>query len=283
VDGWLTAEEELAAWEGIRLGDLDAFAALAGPLQPSLRRLARLYADDGEAAAIVRRGWRVVLGGEAMFRWQTPLATWVAAIVVDGGRNRARSRHAVTFPASALPPDPHRSLPGPSDWTDLPWSERWQGVGTRLASALHGLPLAELEVLHVRDLEGWPARRSCDLLGLPEAVQDRLLVAARGRIHDAVGRQLGVDERGGPDPDRGAQVRALVRWLGRQVEHRPEPLDPATLAVFQRWAAGSRRRWRRPARRAAGTAGRLSGRSEAPAARRVAPGSGSASARPRPT
>lgn len=277
MDGWLSAAEELAAYEGIRLGDLDAFVALAEPLQPSLRRLAAVYVDDVvQAERIVRRSWRIALDGDAMFRWQTPLATWVAGITVSTGRNQARPPS--TSLTSADVPGPGHHLAGPDDWSDLPWSARWGDVGARLDHALHALPVDEREVLHGHDLERWPVRRSCDVFGHPEAVHDRLLASARARVHTAIGRHVGAVADAG---HRDAQVEALTRWLGRHVPHHPGRLDQATLAIYRTWAAGRGRRWRRLTRR--GVAPPVSSRSVGPGGRRGAPASGTASAPPTPT
>lgn len=279
--GWLSAGEELAIYEGLRLGEEAAFRALATALQPTLRRLVGLHVTGDEAVdAVVRRSWRTVLQGDHMFRWQTPLATWIAGIAVTGARGHggpapghggpARRAHGVgASGATSL-------QPGPSDWSDLPWSGRWQGVGRSLDEALAALDPADLEVLHGRDVEGWPVRCVCDVFGLPEAAASRRLTAARRAVHDQLARHVG---QRGPGPPDAAQLLAVTRWLGEHRDPRPEPLDPRTVEVFRRWAARRDGRWSR----LIGRLGDLSRWSAGPAGRRGAPASATASDRPTPT
>jgi DNA-directed RNA polymerase specialized sigma24 family protein len=240
--------QELDAFEGIRLGDEDAFRAIAVPLQPHLRRLARLYVAPDQLDEVVRRSWATALAGHEMFRWQTPLATWIAGFTVAHGRaDLAAHPRALAL----APPTSRRPLTpaGPDDWSDLPWSARWAGVGTRLADALDALPIAGREVVHGSDEERWPDRRVCDVFGLTAATHAALLGDAHHRLHAAVAVHLGT--AAATDVSRRTdQVRAIRRWLGQ----RPAPstdgtLDPATLAVFRRWAASRDRRWSRLVRR----------------------------------
>jgi RNA polymerase sigma-70 factor, ECF subfamily len=248
VTGWLPAAEELRAFEGIRLGDEGAFRAIAVPLQPDLRRLARLYVAPDRVDEVVRRSWGTALAGHEMFRWQTPLATWVAGFTVATGR-ADRAAHP---PTPALGPSTsRRSLTpaGPADWSDLPWSARWSGVGQRRAAALDALPIAEREVVHGSDEERWPDRRVCEVLGITAATHAALLGDAHGRLHAAIAAHLGT-ATGTADSRRAEQVRAIRRWLGQRPASSPDgTLDPATLEVFRRWAASRDRRWSRLVRR----------------------------------
>jgi DNA-directed RNA polymerase specialized sigma24 family protein len=282
VTGWLPAAVELRAFEGIRLGDEDAFRSLAAPLQPDLRRLAALYVPGDRIDEVVRRSWATALAGHEMFRWQTPLATWVAGFTTATGR-AASSAHTrgPTHERLTSPPATSRAPTGPDDWSDLPWSARWVGVGARLAIALDALPIAGREVVHGSDEERWPDRRVCDVFGLTAATHASLLASAHGRLHDAVATHLdatmAVDHR----HDR---IRAIVRWLGdRPAASTDGPIDPGTVAVFRRWAAGRDRRWSRLVPRAGWTRSRVSRPSAGPAGRRDGPGSGTASGPPTPT
>jgi DNA-directed RNA polymerase specialized sigma24 family protein len=251
--GWLPAVDELAIHDALRLGDDAAFGRFATGLQPTLRRLAGLHVTgDAAVDAVVRRSWSIALGGGHMFRWQTPLATWVAGIAVTTARGHPEARRGrVTTEALALvtAPAPRRrgsSRPGPTDWSDLPWSGRWEGVGPALAGAIDGLPADAREVLHGHDLERWPLRRVCDVFGSTERASERLLASARERVHAELARHLGPSESAaGGSTDLAAQRRALTRWLGQQLEDRPEPLDPGVVEVFHDWTTGRDRRWSR--------------------------------------
>jgi DNA-directed RNA polymerase specialized sigma24 family protein len=279
VTGWLPAADELRAFEGIRLGDEDAFRSIAVPLQPDLRRLAALYVAPSRIDEVVRRSWATALAGHEMFRWQTPLATWVAGFAVATGRAglAAHPRSPVLRPPTSRP----ALVPGgPDDWSDLPWSARWVGVGERLSAALDALPVAEREVVHGSDEDRWPDRRVCEVFGITAATHAALLASAHGRLHDAVAAHVGA----APGPaaaHRDDRTHAIRRWLGaRPAGGAPDaPLDPGTVEVFRRWAASRDRRWWRLVRRA----GRVSRRSAAPAGRRDGPASANASDPPTPT
>lgn len=241
MTAWLPAAAEMEAYEGIRRGDEDAFRALAEPLQPTLRRLAGLYVDSGTCArAMVLRTWRSALRGLQMFAWHTPLATWIARITVASGRaHDVRAAGQVPRPNT---PEPVREVVGPPDWSDLPWSERWEQAGATLADALAALPVDQREVVQGRDLEQWPSRRVCDVFGLPEATYELLIVEAHTRLHDALASLVG---QAGPGPDRTAQIAAITRWLNQRLDARPEQLDPRALRVFHHWSATRQTRWRR--------------------------------------
>jgi DNA-directed RNA polymerase specialized sigma24 family protein len=234
---WLSEAVELEAYEGIRRGDEEAFRLLAQPLNPTLRRLAGLYLASAPAAdESVLHTWGVTLRGLSMFRWHTPLATWVAGIAVGSGRAHV-GRAGRRQPASAAP-RLDRKLPGPDDWSDLPWGARWEPAGARLARTLAALPTPELEVLHGRDGEQWPPRRVCDVFGLPEVTYELLLANAHAQLLRALGLLVGQPE---PSPHDDARIAALSRWLARRVDDRPEPLDPRVITVFRRWSATRRR------------------------------------------
>lgn len=282
MTGWLPAAQELRAFEGIRLGDEDAFRSIAAPLQPDLRRLAALYVPSDRVDEVVRRSWATALAGHEMFRWQTPLATWVAGFTAATGR-ADRTAHPRPLPATSVRPTsrPHL-LPtaGPEDWSDLPWSARWAGVGAQLSVALEALPIAAREVVHGSDEEGWPDRRVCDVFGLTAATHAALLATAHGRIHDAVAAHL--DATAPDDAHRHDRLRAITRWLADRPTSPPDvPLDRGTVEVFRRWAATRDRRWSRLVRHA-GRGRWVSQRSAGPTGRRGGSGSGTASAPPTP-
>ena len=246
MTGWLPEGAELAAYEGLRRGDERAFRLLAEALHPALLRLARLYVStDAKADKLVLRTWREALRGLSMFRWQSPLATWVARITVAAGRVHEDRKGRDGRETAALPADiapvPHGPVPGPRDWSDLPWSARWEHAGDMLRAALASLPTAELEVVHGRDVEQWPERRVCDVFGLTEESYERLLDTAHGRLHQALAAVVGERD---PGPYGEAQMAALSRWLGERNQPRPQPLDPRVVATFRRWSGGRRHgRW----------------------------------------
>jgi DNA-directed RNA polymerase specialized sigma24 family protein len=227
---WLSEAVELEAYEGIRRGDEEAFRLLAQPLNPTLRRLAGLYLASAPAADdSVLHTWGVTLRGLSMFRWHTPLATWVAGIAVGSGRAHV-GRAARHQPASAAP-RLTRKLPGPDDWSDLPWGARWEPAGARLARTLAALPTPELEVLHGRDGEQWPPRRVCDVFGLPGVTYELLLANAHAQLLRALGLLVGQPE---PSPHDDARIAAMSSRL-------PRPTSRAVRVTGARQSCGPRR------------------------------------------
>lgn len=139
MTSWLPPAAELDAYDGIRRGSQAAFRSLAEPLQPALRRLAGVYVDtESGVDALVMRSWEMALRGLSMFRWHTPLATWIAGITVAFGRTH---HAAVAPPATAAAQMPAHELPGPPDWSDLPWGRRWQDAPISLGDIFAALPL----------------------------------------------------------------------------------------------------------------------------------------------
>jgi DNA-directed RNA polymerase specialized sigma24 family protein len=277
---WLPEAVELDAYEGIRNGDERAFRVLAEPLQLTLRRLAGLYVDSAARAdAVVLHSWEVALRGPDMFRWHTPYATWVAGIVVAFGRRSARAAGPAgraRWPTATAP------RCGPEDWSDLPWSARWEGAGATLARTLATLPASELEVIHGRDIEGWPHRRVCDVFGLLEVTYEQQLTSGHERLREALAHLIAQPPGG---EHHAAQLAATARCLTQRSTTRPEPLDPRAVEVFRSWSASRTAGWRRLTRGrpdGRGASPQLSGPG-GPAARRGGRGSGSASVRPRPT
>lgn len=233
---WLPGAVELGCYESIRRGSEEAFRTLATPLQPTLRRLAGLYVDSETSVdAVVLLNWCGVLRALEVFRWHTPLATWIAKGVVELGRPRhARAREPTLH---AVKPVRRHEVPGPPDWSDLPWTARWERAGETLDRALESLPVDQREVIHGRDGEQWPPRRVCDVFGLPEVVHDQLLADARRHLHAELAQIVG--QTNPSDHERDAQVAAITTWLSNRIAARTgsERLDPRTVAAFRRWSA----------------------------------------------
>jgi DNA-directed RNA polymerase specialized sigma24 family protein len=239
ITGWLPAAAELRAYEGIRRGDEDAFRALAAPMQPTLHRLAGLYLNsDASEDELVLTTWEGALRLLNMFRWHTPLATWVTGLAAALGRTK-KGRAAADVPPPPVTPPPGHEAPGPPDWSDLPWSARWEHAAAALAHALAALPMNQREVVHGHDVEQWPPRRVCDVFGMTEVAYERVLADAHIRVHAALAPLVGQTQA---SPHQAAQMMALTRWLARRRDACPAlPLDPRTIEVFRQWRNAGRR------------------------------------------
>jgi RNA polymerase sigma-70 factor (ECF subfamily) len=243
--------DEGVLFEGLRLGSRQAFTATLAAVDPTMRRLGRQYVAEDEVGDLVLQTWSVALPGLDMFTWHTTLRAWVTGIFVT----YARARH--TLPSTAPSPvragtsgtAPAGGRPaGPADvpWATLGWSalwppERWPA----LEGALAARPLAEREVLWLRDVEGWSWRETLDTFGLTAAQGGRLLEDGRAALAATVGDLVGA----GPvtAADRDERLGGVSTLLGAlRPTHDAPPDDPALQRLFGRWR---RRRgvqaWRR--------------------------------------
>jgi len=231
------AGEELALYEGVRLGSERAFRRLVAVHHGALLRVAGLYRPDpDERRQLVGWAWGTALHGLGMFTWQTSLRAWLFGILITHGRTGAV---AVPAPPAPAPPEPRTAPPGPEpDWSALAWSPSWSPAAwAAVEGALGALPLPQREVVTLVDLEGWPLRDAHDALGLTAAEGTRLLAGGHEALRQALRRWFGLADA--PDPD-GVQTRGVVALLGMLADGAPplsdEP-DPALLAVFRSWRA----------------------------------------------
>jgi RNA polymerase sigma-70 factor (ECF subfamily) len=96
--------------------------------------------------------------------------------------------------------EPHRFLPAdhpewPGHWASFPaaWPEErvQRAEALELARrAILELPQTQRRVITLRDVEGWEAGETCQLLGLSESNQRVLLHRARSRVRRALERHL---------------------------------------------------------------------------------------------
>jgi RNA polymerase sigma-70 factor, ECF subfamily len=273
--------EELVLYEGLRRGNMRSFRRLLELHSAAMLRVAGWYATDRrEAERLVRRTWLTALDGLNMFTWHCTFRAWLFGILVAGGRAQAPipATTAAPFPAPARPYPPTRPARGQLDWNDLPWSPVWsEGSWTVLTSALDALPLAQREVVRLRDVEGWPLREVCDVLGLTENEEHRLLHAARTELVERLRWHLGVEPCGGDCPHPPLRVTEYLEgaptppefrahlgscdacdcWRQRfeglaktllllTAEDQPGPPDPDLMTAFRRWrTARGLRPWHR--------------------------------------
>lgn len=252
---WLPAAAEAEAYEGIREGDETAFRTVAQPLQPVLRRLVGLTVSSPAVDEVIVRTWTGALRGLDMFRWHTPFATWVAQGAVAHAHAAVGAPPPPSRPAEPPPPEAHpEPVPGPADWSDLPWSARWDDALPTLAAALAALPPAQREVVVTQDMERWPTRRVCDVLGLPEVVHARQLAEGRRPLRNALARLVGEPDTRAHLAAQMARTADAVRLLGWPPDDGRDELDPEVVRVFRRWRAG-----RLPIRRRLHAVARYSG------------------------
>jgi RNA polymerase sigma-70 factor (ECF subfamily) len=155
------------------------------------------------AEEVVQEAWLTVLRDLDRFERRSSLRTWLLGIVVNLARSRSRAERRCTplsgvvgedagtvFESSRFysrsDPWAHHWAIGPTPWP-TPEQELLAGE-TRgvVLGAIAALPPAYREVLVLRDLEGWSARETCNVLALSDTNQRVLLHRARSRVRKAI-------------------------------------------------------------------------------------------------
>jgi RNA polymerase sigma-70 factor (ECF subfamily) len=203
-------EQELVA--ALRVGDEGAFAALVDRYHASLVRLARMYVRQPSVAEeVAQETWLAVLNGIDRFERRSSLKTWIYRILTNRAKTRAeRERRSVPFSSmvdSDEPAvDPERFRPEgeqyPGGWKDSPAA--WEGSPEErlLASEARALILHTIEqlppnqraVITLRDVEGFSADETRNVLELSDTNQRVLLHRARSKVRRALEQYLGESE-----------------------------------------------------------------------------------------
>lgn len=211
---FVLSPEDRRLVDALRAGDEAAFASLVTKYSPSLLRLALAYVGSRAVAEeVVQETWLGVLRGLDRFEGRSSLKTWLFRILANTAKTRAE-REARTVPFSALGgkegngphvepgrflgPD-HPSFPGhwrepPASWDDVPEQRLLSGEVRRvIEEAVEALPPRQRAVLSLRDIEGFGAEETCNVLGLSETNQRVLLHRARSRVRAALERYLATE------------------------------------------------------------------------------------------
>lgn len=176
-----------------RSGDERAFERLLAPYRGELHRHCyRLLAsvDDADDALqdAMLRAWRGLGGFEprAPFRaWLYRIATNVCLRLMEGRRRRPGALDADEAAVAAyLQPYPDEllaALPAPAPGPDAVVEER-ESLALSVVSAMQLLPPRQRVVLVLRDVLGWSARETAELLDTTVAGSNSALQRARERL-----------------------------------------------------------------------------------------------------
>jgi RNA polymerase sigma-70 factor (ECF subfamily) len=199
----MATTDEAAMVEALLKGDELAFEWLVQQHHTTLVRLALKYVrDPAIAEEVAQETWLHVLKGLPRFQLRSSLKTWMSQILMNRARTRARrDRRSLPFTDTwlatladgepAVDEDRFVSSDSPTNadrWASAPRpfvpedrivAEETQSIIQR---AIAGLPVAQREVITLRDIEGRSAAEVCNTLGLTETNQRVLLHRARSRV-----------------------------------------------------------------------------------------------------
>jgi RNA polymerase sigma-70 factor (TIGR02960 family) len=237
-------EEDLL--DQARGGDHRAFERLVGPHRVELqvhcyRMLGSVQDAEDAVQESLLAAWLALPG----FEGRSSVRTWLYRITTNRCLNRIRSKRAEPVPAADVPPTRLGEVPWlqpmPDDVLDrmpdvVPGPEARvesrEAISLAFVTVLQLLPPLQRAVLLLRDVLGYPARETADLLSTTEDAVTSALARARARLRaDASGRStdpLDADARRLLDRFVDAfvsdDVEALVALMTEDVQVRMPPL-----------------------------------------------------------
>jgi RNA polymerase sigma-70 factor (ECF subfamily) len=183
--------------EALRAGDEATFERLVREYSPAMLRVAQLYVGSRAAAEeVVQDTWIGVLNGIGRFEGRSSLKTWIFRILTNIAKTRGQ-REGRSVPFSALGSgddqavDPDRFAQD-GQWASPPRSfgpeERLLGRETLdvVERAIAALPPSQAIVITMRDVEGFGAEETRNVLGISETNQRVLLHRARAKVRQAL-------------------------------------------------------------------------------------------------
>jgi len=193
---------ETSVVEALRAGDEATFERLVREYSPAMLRVAQLYVGSRAAAEeVVQDTWIGVLNGIGRFEGRSSLKTWIFRILTNIAKTRGQ-REGRSVPFSALGSgddqavDPDRFAQD-GQWASPPRSfgpeERLLGRETLdvVERAIAALPPSQALVIAMRDVEGFGAEETRNVLGISETNQRVLLHRARSKVRQALEDYLG--------------------------------------------------------------------------------------------
>jgi RNA polymerase sigma-70 factor, ECF subfamily len=183
----------------LRAGDEEAFVALVARYHDSMLRLARTYVSSRAVAEeVVQDTWLGVVRGIDRFAGRSSLRTWLLRILVNRARSAGTSERRSVAVGDVEPAvDPAR-FDAAGAWAAPPghWVEDVDDrvsasqLGGFLREALAELPVRQLAVVTLRDIEGLRSDEVCEVLEISEGNQRVLLHRGRSHLRAALEARL---------------------------------------------------------------------------------------------
>lgn len=176
--------------ERLQAGDEEAFACLVDRHHAAMVRVARTYVrSQAVAEEVAQEAWLGLLRGLDRFEGRSSLRTWLFRIVANRAISTGQHERQHLPVGDELGDDSGRfSQDGwwatpPVHWADEAVDRMVAPeLAARVRELVEELPLAQRQVVTLRDVEGLPGADVCDILGISEGNQRVLLHRARARI-----------------------------------------------------------------------------------------------------
>lgn len=213
-----TRAAENALLKKARGGDPDALGRLLTAASVPAWRWSRGFCRNSEDAAdLVQDVLHTLLRSLGTFRGDATLSTWtyvVARRACMRRQQRARRSHSIEEPAMRAVRDRADKAPGP------PARVERRELAARLELAIASLPLAQREVLVMRDVEGLSAAEVGEALGLGERAVKSRLHRARVALREALAPYVQGGDAPAPAPSCPETARMLSRYLEGELDAR---------------------------------------------------------------
>lgn len=195
----LSLNEEQQLIERLIAGDESAFVDVVRGYHTSMCKLASIFVGDpAKAEEVVQEVWLVVIADLHKFQGRSSLKTWLWRILVNKAKSRA-TREARQIPWSPQDlsahqsPDAYRfsekgcwSAP-PAMWGLTPEDTLIQSrLLDIVRDTIKVLPSLQGIVLTMRDVQGFSASETCELLEITPSHHRVVLHRARAAVREAI-------------------------------------------------------------------------------------------------
>jgi RNA polymerase sigma-70 factor (ECF subfamily) len=184
----------------LRVGDEDAFVALAGKYRTVMLSVALGYAPSRAVAEeVVQDAWVGVLRGIGNFEHRSTFRTWLIRIVINRAVSAA-ARERRSVPVNDMEPVINASRfnsAGTWEVPPEPWADQVEDrltaakMATRILAAIDELPSRQKEVVTLRDVQGMSSAEVCRALDISQANQRVLLHRGRSWLRQVIESEFG--------------------------------------------------------------------------------------------
>ena len=234
MSGWRSPlhDRDESLLRSARAGDDAAFAALADPFRRELQvHCYRIVGSVQDAEDLVQETLLAAWRGLEGFEGRASVRSWLYRIAtnrcLNALRDRGRRRPGPPPPPPEEPPEPPEPtrllepiwlepypdtlLEGLADLSDEPQAryEAREAIGLSFVAGLQHLPPRQRAVLVLRDVLGFRASETAEMLGVTEASANGALRRARAALEAGLARDT---RESAPLPDSAAEREVVARF-----------------------------------------------------------------------